>query len=271
MLKLKTFPIMKGRSSTIWISPVPVLRFHSKTTAGKSFLSYRDVIVFDHKFKLEEWLSRTQHLSLKHPSHNHILSRYATCEYHRPYNYNNIGEFSLNMAAGERKLTMSSHREICVDSVYHDVLIWPEGLLIKNLQNCDVSILYQYVFNEVSLENPTQLQSLKDSLSKNVVIEPLLKDNIQIIINVSKSYPLFRAKNVLDWFNESISKQQPSNQSYESASLQEKTVEFILGTELSEHRNATQVMILPFEDCFEGILSAQQVQKIVERYVRRLK
>jgi hypothetical protein len=240
--------------------------FHSKT------LSYRDVIIFDHKFHLEAWLARNQQLSLKHPSHQHILSCYAASEYHRPYNYNNIGEFSLNIAAGEWKVLDSQDRQADLKgALYHDILIWPDGLLIKNLTEKDVSVVYRYISNEKSiLADENNLQSFKKELNATSVIGYLPKDKIQIVINVSKSYPLFRAKNLLKWFHDSVDGMNQSSVVIKAEGFQIENLQYILATELSEHRNATQVMILPFEDCFEGILSQQQVQKILENYRNRL-
>ena len=235
------------------------------SVASKKSVSRRDVIVFDHNFKLKEWLSgfAPQQRSLRHPSIRHILGRYANCEYHRPYNYNNIGEFSLNISAGEHwyhsnKKDQSTHSHSSISkSPYHDVLIWPEALFLKNLLESDVDALYPYLSSDVLL-NCDILKSLKAQLNPKSLIESIPQRNIQIIANVSKMYPLFRALQVLQWFHHAI---------VDSIKVHDNQFQFILGANFSEHRNATQILILPNDDCYQGILSNQQVNRIVEQWL----
>ncbi len=242
-------------------------KFHSQS--GFKVQAYRDVIVFDHTFNLCDWLrsssTRNGNNSLKHPSVGHALGQYAVAEYHRSYNYNNIGEFSLNIAAGEKiSLTIkedgSSYNVNSLRNTTdcdHDILVWPDGLYISNLKKVDITHLYSLLSNEKSLESDSE--EFKSGLNPDATISTLNKEQVSVIVNVSKNYPLFRAEQVLSWFNSSIA-------TTGGKLLKHSPVQYVLSSELSEHRNATQVMVLPFEDCFEGILSIAQVKKLVERY-----
>lgn len=247
------------------VSRNPIQRCLFYNQAGKSY-SYRDVVVVDHCFDLLPWLNDQQKTitSLKHPSSGHALSGYANSDYHRPYNYNNIGEFSLNLAAGQYLSAKSSPANTTTSSTpekRHDIIIWPDGLYVSNLISKDIPVLYGLISNE----KPLDVASVQAKVNTAATVCSLHQSatDLTILINVSKSYPVIRMQQVMQWFQDSFKTWSVTDQA-------KTRVDFIVSTELSEHRNATQIMVLPYEDCFEGILTYSQVNKIVNKYQQLL-
>jgi hypothetical protein len=239
------------------LSPFTSRNFGYNNTAN---FSYRDVIVIDHGFRLKDWLgSPNQSYPTRHPKHGHVLSRYADCDYHRPFNYNNIGEFSLSIAAGEPIVNSNINGDENNEAVdggdaHHDLLVCPDNLVLSGLTVDDVKVLYPYLLSE----KPLEATVLAEKLNNKVIIRPFSANKVFVVVNVSSPYPLFRARQVLQWFQDSVSKKALSN-----------SVELLLAVGMTEHRKAAQVMVLPFDDSYEGILSARQVDAIVDKFPPR--
>jgi hypothetical protein len=233
----------------------------------------RNIIIFDHAFNMKNYLEQVEHRtdvkSLKHPSSHHVLSRYSSYFFnHSTYNYNIIGEFSVSMCGGEfyhsttaksaDSCTLHLSRKV-VSSKFHDLLILPEKIMIKNLTDKDIPLIFPLLSRMTHL-TVDQFNVLKLQ-AKSLFPGGNPREKV-ILFNANKSYlPLEKCCKVIEWF-----------ENYDHGDENKKAVagnmnfRYILAHEFdSSIERHIQFLILPDDDSYTHIN-----EKLVKEIVRKI-
>jgi hypothetical protein len=254
--------------------PSFVYRFNQSITDG--IINSRSIILIDPKKSLSDWFNSSQTsqiskvYSLKHPNSGHILSYYGNYFFqHASYNYNQIGEFSLQLSGGNyHDLSQPPNQSQTILSSFdcHDMIILPDAIHIRNLRQDDLKSLFPYL-NQNKRIAPTQVtnilkQRMTNSTGNGVQVQNLCNadDDIVVLVNVNpKIFPYQKANELIRWFQESFSSK---------TKTATPSVRYLITTELdnSNERQNIQCLILPYYDYFHGIFTKKQVETIVERY-----
>jgi hypothetical protein len=253
-----------------------LLRRKFSSSFGRGdIVNNRSILLFDPRVPLQASLreQKNENLSqqLKHPESSHVLSAYSKYTFQNAvYDYNKIGEFQLTMGAAEYHLPLSlkgdsAPSKIISQNLSHDMLILPDCILLKNLKNEDIPRLFPLLnsankissssFVQTNLSSGVKIISLESSSSsaKSATSEPLI-----MLLNVhSKSFPLQKCHEIIEWFQESIS---------EFPSLQKKAIEYIITTDYLSQHQLVQFCFLPTNDHYSGVFTKQQMRKIVEKF-----
>ena len=185
----------------------------------------RDLFICDDNFKID-----LRNLSLlrdlKHPSSSHIISRYSSYIFqNEKYHFNDLGEYSLNVAAyfnleTEQKCITSS-----VDGQHsHNVFIWPDGLFLKNLNSFSIAQVLSYATNPDS--NVSQFIQGFDS-----IVHEHLNDIIMIIACGSKGLQLINAIKVMAINDTRFSQLR-------------RRMKFVFAAGLQQHRKNSNLLLL---------------------------
>jgi hypothetical protein len=230
-------------------------------------LQHRDVFVSDPSFSLKAWdILHEKGLSTKHPSSGHILAKYLSHMFnHSKYHFNNLGEFSMNITSAIpvtskdifiEKETSTNDKievaEVLQNENAHRVLIHPDGLSISGLTILEVPTLMDLLMKE-------------ELITAAFIAEILPTCTIEVLpmtIVVSSNTSSTAAKEVLGWFDKAL------KASAVNMTLAPKMDNFILllASEMGGHRNASSVLILPYEDSFELVSSSERAATIIAKY-----
>eukprot|EP01031_Cornospumella_fuschlensis_P042591 gene42591-52040_t len=160
---------------------------------------FRDVFVMDPSFKLKKWILLPKHRSASgyrsiiHPSCKHVIATYGQYFYSNvKYNYNDLGEFSLNLIATEfinNDGRSDYGSKSSNNSSTHSLLLWPEGVFLEGLQRSDIPIVGDYLLNKNTCL--TDLHKLQ--LSAGCKISPLSKNQLIAISQISSSQSAVQA------------------------------------------------------------------------------
>jgi hypothetical protein len=211
---------------------------------------------------------------------------------HSKYHFNNLGEFSMNITSAvpvtskdlfmKNKLTNDIEVvEVLQSGNAHRVLIHPDGLSISGLTIREVPTLMDLMMKEELIT-----ADLIRELLPGCMIEVL-----PMTIIVSSNTNSTAAKEVLGWFDSALkaSSAQALIDMGVSGSfipripikrvigegghgmsipLHPKIDNFILllASEMGGHRNASSVLILPYEDSFEFVSSSERAATIIANY-----
>lgn len=157
-------------------------RQHS-SYAGSSWLTHRDVFVFDRSMDLLSFLQKhgRDSRSIMHPQSPHAIAKYADFIYNNStYNFNSLGEFSLSICAAEvvpnkhstDRYDLSANRsesgaEYAEDTSSsanekssHSVFVWPEKLLLHGVTANEIPKLGALFLKD----EPISIASLRDTL-----------------------------------------------------------------------------------------------------------
>jgi hypothetical protein len=256
-------------------------RTFSSSFGRGDIVNNRSILLFDPRVPLQASLreQKNENFSqqLKHPESSHVLSAYSKYSFQNAvYDYNKIGEFQLTMGAAEYHLPLplkdnAAPSKIISQNLSHDMLILPDCILLKNLKNEDIPRLFPLLnssnristtsFDKANLSSEVKIISLDSSSSsstKPTTLEPLI-----MLLNVhSKSFPLQKCHEIIEWFQESVS---------EFPSLQKKAIEYIITTDYLSQHQLVQFCFLPTNDHYSGIFTKQQMRKIVEKFSLQMK
>lgn len=247
----------------------PSLTIALKYLSSKSFLQHRDVFVFDPSFSLKAWdVIHEKGLSTKHPSSGHVIAKYSSHMHNNSkYNFNNLGEFSMNITSAVQLTSkdLMIHKGISTDSIEvaealknnnaHKILIHPDGLSISGLSHLDIPTLMDLIMKEELIEVDFIRKLLPECIIENLPMT--------IIVSSNASCSQKTAKEVLGWFNTAL-----QASSTASVVLGPKVDNFmlLLASEMGGHRNASSVLILPYEDSFEFVSSCDRAATIIAKY-----
>lgn len=216
-------------------------RRYSVTSKVTSSFQYRDVLIFDHTFNLQPWLLENKHQSemIKHTSSTHIISKYSNeMSTNNSYNFNDFSEYNFHLSAAELMRKNNHQNKIKNRPTGHDIFLWPDNLWIKNISLSQIPTILKLISHEAPLTH-------KSDLDIHSAIEEIF-----IISAATKTTRSIDSITQLTLFQETLT-------------TPTENTKFILSTQLGAHRNATSLMVLPMEDCYEHILSQQHVEQIV--------
>jgi len=206
-----------------------------KTTASWSSalpLLYRDVFILDDGWDETRFVAAVQGGSaLKHPNSGHAVASYAEWLFtHSNYHFNTVGEFSLNITGGHLY-----HPHVTMGGVGpaasrgHSALIWPEQLLLKGLSNQDVPVVVKAALST----SPTTAVELKSKLSSTASVEAMPALVVVSACGGSPGFSTLRAQQTLSWFKTAASEGK------------HKDIMLLQAEDLKNHRNGTNVIIMP--------------------------
>eukprot|EP01038_Epipyxis_sp_PR26KG_P009081 gene9081-12247_t len=201
-------------------------------------VAHRDIFLFDKSLNFDAWKALAKDdQSIKHPSSNHILAAYAKYNFeHGIYNFNQLGEFSLNIAAAHNcTIDDSSVENNYLSSTYHDILLWPDGIIIHDLQKQHIP----YIYNLIT--KPSFITDEKNIIENcpNCHISNIQQKTAIIVSSVSRTNSQENVISTLDLFRNKLSKEVIAHQ-----------IIYLFSSEMRGHRNGSNLMILPSEDCF---------------------
>jgi hypothetical protein len=271
---IKTF-----RLSARILNGVTLVSKRTQSSAGASYIPYRDVFVTDSIFNDSEWLKSgpLESAQLLHPTSKHIVASYLGYVHSSSnYHFNNVGEYTVNITAAQYEQEvegieteneqyglnpingMASENAVTFDQrnkskeKKHRMVVWPDGVVLENLTTENIPAITKLLLTDKIPDWKTVVaQELK-----GVSMREKKKDgDITIVLSLSSTFRYAQATKIRTWFENSF-------KVYNNA---KKKVHYYYSNELRSHRNGTRVMILPFEDCFEDVFSAKKVDAIVER------
>lgn len=241
--------------------------------SSSSFVDLRDVLLFDSSFPFLPWAEQfsqqrnsksriTATASLMHPRANHIISLYASYIHNRSsYNFNSLGEFSLGLSAGTLlpKVSSNSCEPLEKNSISHSLLLWPDGLWLHGLKPENIPDICQLLTKRDSISVDMIQHTFKGN-QNDITIESLSKPTLIFAMNSKLT-----ASKLLQ-FQQSIDEELSGTENH--GKRDEKgadVVEYILSTELGGHRNATEVMLIPSGDYYEGVINPKVLVNAVKR------
>jgi len=165
------------------------------------------------------------------------------------YHFNSVGEYSLNFSAshtfagvGAGVRSSSSSPDSKTQQSTHSVLLWPDRLLVQGLTNADVPTVMKLLLK------PEELIK-SDAFASHVRVLTMPKLVVVVVNNSNSSTSLFQ------WLEKSLERKG-------------EDFAFLVTAEMKGHRNGTNVMILPHEDCFEWIPQNQEsAGKLMAKYL----
>jgi hypothetical protein len=256
----------------------------STSSVQDLFVHKRNIILFDHAFNMKNYLEqfqlRSDVKSLKHPSSKHILSRYSSYFFnHSTYNYNIIGEFDVSLCGGEFYLPPSAKSidsgfhgfpSNSIESSFHDLLILPEKIMIRNLTDEDIPAIFPMLscMTHLTLDRLSRVK-LSSGLAQVISLFPEGNQKHKVIIfNANKSYlPLEKCYKVTEWFENSICMDKESTKTLEDVSFANNSnFRYVIAHEFdSSIERHVQFLILPDDDSYTHIN-----EKLVKEIVRKI-
>ena len=231
------------------------------------------MFVHDPAFSPDRWDAQVS--SLKHPHSGHAVARYAAYIHrHAVYNFNQVGEYSLNVTpirpwphddgAVRGNVPSSSSTRIVGssksgDAEEHTVIIHPDGLSLHHLRGDeDVAT----VCNLILQDTPLSWECVVAALPGHVRVAPSPPLTVVAACPAAINGSTAVAKTVLQWFHDSLLASSSSSSMVAGARL-------YLAADMKGHRNAASVLVLPHEDSFEFVMSPSKVETIVGKYMAR--
>lgn len=248
--------------------------------------SHRSVLVLDRSFDYLSWLQTTNHSKygdIHHPSSRHMISSYSNYVYqNHSYHFNSMGEQSsfLNISPGQRldddyaADTVVAADQIPIEAIDHEshsLLIWPDRLLISNIQRRDVPSMSSVLVKEAAISADT-IESLAASspsqLSSSIRVESLAPSHaaeLIVIIHVSRTLSYDRSLQIKQWFDECFTAKAADHQQQHHHYPQSK-VSFFLTNVVKPDRSisSASVTVLPVERSYYDVISRKAVQLIVD-------
>lgn len=227
---------------------------------------FRDVFVIDPSFQLKEWLLLPEnrpssgYRGIIHPSCKHAIAGYGQYFYSNvKYNYNDLGEFSLNIIATEFLTKHTSHGSSVEVPSTHSLLLWPEGVFVEGLQRSDIPTMGDYLLNKNS--STADLSKLK--LSNTCKISPLSSSRIIALSQISSTQTAQQALQTIQHLTTASA----------DFPRMKQLLEYGIGVQLNaRHRSGANVLILAGSaqlagsDSFESVWSVAQAKKILSSY-----
>ena len=220
--------------------------------------------------------------SLRHPSSHHIISKYASYIYNTgSYHFNQLGEYTFDLIPSDftnspqqQWIDKNSYKTASSTSKSHDLVVWPDQLLIRNLQEKHIPDVYKLCLKETVWDAASLLHDLDNSGDVNV---QHLSD-ILIVVSCQKT-TIVKAMETLQWF-ETCFQEQTSGGGLSVSYLLTSDglrgpqsgvdVMILEGTNRSSsHRHSSRsVRDQPQSDRFENVLSIKEVGSIVSSICR---
>lgn len=220
---------------------------HSTTIskAGECNIHVRFALCLDGKFPLEKFVSVPADLSISSLSSAHFIAKLVEKYNHRPYNYNDVGEFELVFAPAcfvdEISPTSSTPSQ--------RVLTFPDSIMAetKSATASSFGALYNQL-NKTSLLRP---EDLSTDFQTNASPEKV------ILVNLSKEHPWSRAQETISWLKEA------------TKSLSKPTPILLTRDFVNSHAvGKWDILLLPSGERISNLLSSEEVNKFVNKYLR---
>lgn len=242
--------------------------------------SHRSVLVLDRSFDYLSWVRTTNHskyADIHHPSSRHMISSYSNYVYqHHSYHFNSMGEQSsfLNVSPGQRlddayaadTTEATDHIPIkTVDYESHSLLVWPDRLMISNIQQRDVPSMSSLLLKEAAISAET-IESLTatSQLSSSIRVKSLAPSHAEliVIIHVSRTLSYDRSLQIKQWFDECFTATTATDQHLYPL----RKVSFFLTNVVKPDRSilSASVTVLPVECSYFDVISRRSVQLIVD-------
>ena len=265
--------------------------------------SHRSVLVLDRSFDYLSWVRTTNHFKygdIHHPSSRHVISSYSNYIYqHNSYHFNSMGEQSsfLNIAPGQRlddddayaANTMVATTQIPIETVVdpksHSLLMWPDRLLISNIQQRDVPSMSTLLLKQATISAQT-IESLAaaSQLSDSIRVESLAPSHAEliVIIHVSRTLSFDRSLQIKQWFDECFTAAASAVDHHHHHhhhhlmnphhNPQRRAVSFFLTNVVKPDKSisSASVTVLPVERSYFDVISRRAVQLIVDDAIEGL-
>lgn len=214
----------------------------------KSALSYRYVLVFS-----SHDLLRPAHIAF--PSFNIVKQEFAThtarfytdfIYQNSNYNFNNQGEYSLNVAAA-----LCINSSIAANS-FHNLAIWPDRLIVNNLSQCHIPVVCKSLMKDSLIDQSKltlELGTPSISLSNN--------EDLSIIFNVSDSFRHEQAVQVHGWFQLALSLIQKPKMK----------ISYYITNGVGKRDKVAPVVVFPNGDHYDDIYSFNKIENIVRKII----
>lgn len=216
-------------------------------------MSYRDVFVEDGTFDYLTWIrdNSLHSAQIKHPSSTHVVSKYASYVHnHGSYNFNNVDDYVLNIAA-YHELPASSdtikHQTTSSSTARHALLVWPDSLVLSNLVADDIAIIGKNLLKDAQLDQ-TKLTSQLNPAAKVLPIT-----DVTIILSVSSVFTYTQALRTKEWFEST----------FQAHNYAQKVNYYIASEIKARNQLPAQVTVLPLGIHFEDVHSLKKVENIV--------
>lgn len=219
---------------------------------GNEGIERREVIVFTPTTTVETWSAKSP-LNIKHPSSHHTASLYGSFIHKNGYyNFNTVDDYVVDVAAAQSlplaERGADSRDYTGSDSQQHDLIIWPDGLKLKNLVASDVPVLGQCLLKN----KPLSIADLKMLLPGTAQVDKLL--GINIMLSISTTYSYNHVLRAHGWFQDAFSRILPAQQ-----------VNYHICTQLKQPNNQpTQALIMPYDLHYTDVYNQKRVDRIVE-------
>lgn len=168
--------------------------------------SHRSVLVLDRSFDYLSWVRTTNHskyADIHHPSSRHMISSYSNYVYqHHSYQFNSMGQQSsfLNISPGHRlddayaadTTEATDHIPIeTIDYESHSLLVWPDRLMVSNIQQCGVPNMSSLLLKEAVISAET-IESLTatSQLSSSIRVKSRAPSHAELIVIIHVSRTL---------------------------------------------------------------------------------
>lgn len=214
---------------------------------------FRDVFVFDPSFDLKGFLRNpaNNQRAIVHPDSQHIISKYSLYLYdHKQYNYNDLGEFSLGLLAAEYIKTSTSNMDATTagQAGTHNVLFWPEGVMLSGLLPADIPLVADYMLNKLS--TVSDIPALHSKVNAQCIVSQL---TTTLVTKITKTHTFANALQATMLMSTAF---------YEH----NEPVNYALAVDLLGGTRKGNVLLLPGNDVFEAVWHSRQAQGIVQDY-----
>lgn len=213
--------------------------------ANEGSIHVRFALCLDEKFPLEKLVSVPADQSISSLSSTHFIAKLVEKYNHRPYNYNDVGEFELVFAPAcfvdEASTTssMASQR----------VLAFPDNIVAETQSTTASS--FGALYNQLNKTSLLRPEDLSTEFQTNAAPEQV------ILVNLSKEHPWSRAQDTISWLKEAT-KSLP------------KPVPILLTRDFvnSHAVGKWDILLLPSGERISNLLSSEEVNKFVGKYLR---
>lgn len=244
---------MLTSSSRRLLAPQNRLLLQVRHSWGQN-MSYRDVFVEDNSFDYLTWIkdNSLHSAQIKHPSSTHVVSKYAAYVHnHGSYNFNNVDDYVLNIAAYHQLPAVNSesnkHQTTSNNTARHALLVWPDSLVLSNLVADDIAVIGKNLLKDAQLEKT----KLAAQLNPSAVVLPIT--DVTIILSVSSVFTYTQALRTKEWFEST----------FQTHNYAQKVNYFIASEIKARNQLPAQVTVLPLGIHFEDVHSLKKVENIV--------
>jgi hypothetical protein len=203
-----------------------------------------------------------------------MISSYSNYVYqHHSYQFNSMGQQSsfLNISLGQRlddayaADTTEATDHIPIETIgyeSHSLLVWPDRLMISNIQQCDVPNMSSLLLKEAVISAET-IESLTatSQLSSSIRVKSLAPSHAEliVIIHVSRTLSYDRSLQIKQWFDECFTATTATDQHL-------RKVSFFLTNVVKPDRSilSASVTVLPVECSYFDVISRRSVQLIMD-------